>query len=84
MSIHAGGLLAVKATIATLRAMTLDRLTHLVIEEKNILKIMLKGASRDGMHMNFDFLQGLLVVLQSDKLVTLSMDTVGKRSIVEN
>jgi hypothetical protein len=43
--------------------MTLDRLTHLVIEEKNILKIMLKGASRDGMHMNFDFLQGLLVVM---------------------
>lgn len=73
-----------KATIATSRAMTLDRLTHLVIEEKNILKIMLKGASRDGMHMNFDFLQGLLVVLQSDKLVILSMDTVGKRSIGEN
>jgi hypothetical protein len=44
--------------------MTLDRLTHLAIEEKNILKIMLNGASRDGTHMNFDFVQGLLVVLQ--------------------
>jgi hypothetical protein len=56
--------LSIQATIATLRAMTLDRLTHLVIEEKNILKIMLNGASRDGTHMNFDFVQGLLVVLQ--------------------
>ncbi len=62
--------------------MALDRLTHFVIEEKNLLKIMMKGARRDGTHMNFDLLQGLLAVLQSDSLVTLSRDTVGKRSFV--
>jgi hypothetical protein len=42
--------------------MTCDGLTHLVVEEKNILKIVLQGTIRDGPHMDSYFLQGLLVV----------------------